>query len=460
MIIKRIRRDLVLLGTTGFCAYAHTGIVFSQVVDSGISTAANTFQSFQGASIARDSGLNKPLDLLNDFYPAIVVEIEDHDNVRRRPDFDESDTRLVVKPSLAYRTNIGRHQFYAAYVGTFTRHQEIDQEDAESNIVSANLGLDLTRRWDLDLFGSVGNGFEERSISGSREFNQFSNNGIDSGPENVDFRSYGADLSFGRQNGIVTAVLGYEYNETSFDNDNLFNNADAGDRDREAESVHLDLSWHFASKTSVFGRVQYTETDFNSPQSSLDNEQVEYVAGLRFKPANTLSGVVGVGRTVREFDDIEREEFDGSTYYVNLNYSINPFSNIAFNASRFVEDPSDEDSSFFESELFGLSWTHSLSEKLIFNSYAKLIDDDFDNDREDQFVDWGLGLDYVWRSWLTAGVYYGDIERTSTDETVEFDDRFVGIRFTSDLRSFLKGRSKKRREPASFGEPKKTSFSQ
>jgi len=45
-------------------------------------------------------------------------------------------------------------------------------------------------------------------------------------------------------------------------------------------------------------------------------------------------------------------------------------------------------------------------------------------------------------------------------EGVEFDDRFIGIRFTSDLRSLLEGRGKKRREPASFGEPKKTSSSQ
>jgi len=127
--------------------------------------------------------------------------------------------------------------------------------------------------------------------------------------------------------------------------------------------VHLDLTWHFAPKTSVFGRVQFTDTNFDIQEPDLDSEQVEYLVGLRFKPANALSGVVGAGRTVRQFDDIEREEFDGSTYYVNLNYSINPFSTIEFNASRFVEDPSDAESSFFESEFFALGWTHALTEK-------------------------------------------------------------------------------------------------
>jgi len=40
--------------------------------------------------------LNQPLDLLNDFYPAITVTIADHDNVRRRPGVQESDLKIVA----------------------------------------------------------------------------------------------------------------------------------------------------------------------------------------------------------------------------------------------------------------------------------------------------------------------------------------------------------------------------
>jgi len=453
-MMKRIKGELILVGVSS-AVVAASG-VSAQVADQGLSPASNTYRSYQDASLARDSGLNQPLDLLNDFYPAITVEVTSHDNVRRRSDFNESDLRIVASPSLGYRTSIGRHQFYAAYTGSYTFHKELEQENAESNALSAKLGLDLTRRWDLDLFASLGESFEQRGISGGRGFNQFVNNGIDSGPERVDFVSYGADLIFGRKIGVLTGMLGYEYNESGFKSDDLFNGNDSSDRDRESESVHLDLNWQFADKVSLFGRVQQTDTDYDLAQPNLDSRQTDYGIGLRFKPANNLSGVASLGRTQRDFDDSSRESFDGSTYYLNLNYQFSPFSNVALSASRFVEEPGDENADFYESEFIGASWNHGLSSRLVFNSYIKAIDDDYNIDREDKFIDWGVGLDYVWKNWLTAGIYYGDIERRSNIDGLDYDDRYIGIRLSSDLRSLLEGRGKKRREPSSFDYPKKT----
>ncbi len=458
MKIKRITGKLILVGTC--LALTATSGVSAQVVEKGLSPASNTYRSFQNASLARDSGLNQPLDLLNDFYPAITVTIEDHDNVRRRPGVQEEDLVVVAQPSLGYRTNIGRHKFYASYSGTYTFHQDLEQEDAESNVFSANLGLDLTRRWDLDLFASYGDSFEQRGISGGRNFDQFINNGVDSGPEEVEFLNYGADLVFGRKIGTLTGVLGFEHSETGFESSDLFNGADAADRDRESDSVHFDLNWRFASKTSVFGRIQSTDTDYDVREPNLDNDQVDYLIGLRFKPASALSGVVSVGRSDRDFDDAAREDFDGSIYYANLNYTINPFSTIGLSASRFIEEPGDEDSSFYESQFFGVSWDHALTPRVLLNAYVKWIEDDYDIDREDEFVDWGLGVDYVWRNWLTAGLYYGEIERESTLESVEYDDRFIGIRLSSDLRSLLEGRGRKRVEPSSYDYPRKTRTTQ
>lgn len=453
MNIKRIKGWVILGG--GSVVLSMAGSVSAQVADQGLSPASNTYRSYQDASLARDSNLNRPLDLLNDFYPALSVTISDNQNVRRRTDFDEDDLKIVATPSLAYRTNLGRHQFYAAYTGTYTFHQDLTQEDAEAHVLNASLGLDLTRRWDLDLFASYGDSFEERGISGSRAFNQFNGGGIDSGPESIEYVRYGADLIFGRKIGVVTAVLGYEYVESGFNDGDLFNGNESNSRDRESESVHFDLNWNFAASTSLFGRVEYTDIDYDFRAPNLDSDETSYLLGLRFKPANAISGVVSAGRTDRDFDDFGREGFSGSTYYLNLNYSITPFSNIGFSASRFVEEPGDENASFYESELFGLSLNHALSPKFSFDAYAKLVDDDYDIGREDQFIDWGIGIDYAWRSWLGAGIYYGEIERDSNIEGLDYDDQFIGIRLRSDLRSLLQGRGKQRREPDSFGNLKR-----
>ena len=453
----RINSKIILIGAFGGLLL-HSPKGHSQVAERGINPAANTLRSFQDASLNRDSGQFQPLNLLNDFYPSIEIRIEDHDNVRRRPDVEEDDLLITASPSLGYRTNFGRHQFYAAYNGTFTFHQDLTQEDAQENTLNAKLGLDLSRRWDLELFGGIGESFERRGISGSRDFLTFENQGFDSGPENLDFVNYGVDLIFGRKIGLLQAVLGYDYSSSSYSTNDLTDNVNFSDsRDRESDSIHLDLNWQFADRTSVFARVEETDTDYDRLDSTLDNSQTNFLFGLRWKPVNSLSGSIGAGFTDRTFDDPSREGFDGSVYYANLNYDINPFSSLSFNASRTIEEPGDINADFFESELIGLGWTHSLSPRYSIDLYAKAIDDDFNNGREDQFFDWGVELSYNWRRWLTASIYYSEIERESNIEGIAFEDAFIGIRLRSDLRSFLTSGSRgdKELEPRTFGNLKK-----
>lgn len=453
----RIRHRLILIGlsTSLVCVAGKT-----QASNWNLSPAANTYKSYQDSSLVRDSSLNRPLDLLNDFYPAIEVSITDHDNVRRRPDINEEDLKLEVKPSLAYRTNVGRHQFYAAYSGVFTFHDEFDRENSDANDLAAKFGLDVSRSWDVDLFAGVGNAFENRGVSGSRPFDIGTQGNLDEGPDRVDYRRYGADLVYGRKLDLLTAVLGVEYGDTGFKADDGGGVIPAGNRDRESDSIHFDLNYNIGARTSIFGRVQKTDVDYDRNVRSLDSEQTDYLVGMRWKPTNRLSGVVGVGRSDKDFDDRDLIGYDGSHYYANVNFALSPFSNIKFAASRAVEEPSDLEASFYESELLGVSWEHSVTSLFVFNAYSKWIDDDYDTGREDQFIDWGLGLDYVWKPWLTAGLYYGEIERDSTREGVAYDDSYIGIRFRSDLRSLLKRRSNDTIEPSSFAPLKKTQTSQ
>ena len=313
------------------------------------------------------------------------------------------------------------------------------------------------QRWDVNVFGGFGDGFEERGISGGLEFDRFENSGVDSGPEKIDYLNYGADLIFGRKTGIVTAVLGYEYSESDYRSFDLLNQDNSRNRDRVSESVHFDLNWRFASKTSVFVRVQRTETDYAAQTANIDNDQTDFLVGVRLKATNKLNGVLSVGRSDRDFDDPSREGYDDNAYYANINYSLSPFSVISFNASRIVEEPGDINSSFYESELFGAAWNHALTPKLSLEIYGKLIDDDYDIERQDQFTDWGVGLNYSWRRWLDIGAFYGEIERESTLSEVEYEDNYFGVRLQSDLRSLLRGRRRAEGiEPSSFGKRNRT----
>jgi len=418
--------------------------VAAQIELKGIDAASNLAGSFNGGSLARDSRLNEPLDLLNDFYPSIDVRFENSSNIQRSADVARSDTRVIVNPSLGYRTNIGRHEFYAAYNGQFQRHFDFTQEDSNSNDVRFKLGLDISSRWDLDLFGAVGSAREERGVSGTRDVFIATDDGVevDQGPDRISYETVGFDVIYGRKLERFTAVFGYEQTSSGFRSESG-SLVDGGDRDRVAEDIHLDLDYRIGANTSVFARIDHTDTDFDRLDSSLDSEQRSWLVGFRIKPSSRLSGVVGYGQTDRNLDDRSLNGFDGNTYYANVTYALSPFSSLQFGAARSVEEPgSVDDGSFFVSELLSLSWQHSLTDHLTFDSYVKFLDDDFEGGRRDEFVDWGVGLDYVLRHWLTVGVYYEDIDRDSNVSGVAFEDRIFGIRFTSDLRSLFN--SKKR----------------
>lgn len=436
-------------------------VLADDVVTQGISPATNTYQSFQNGSIARDSRLNQPLDLLNDFYPAITVTMSDHENTRRRTDQDEPDTRLTIAPSLAYRTNLGRHPFYVAYSGVFTRHESIETEDAESHNLNANLSLDLSQKWDLDLFGGIGVGFEERGISGSRSLTGIADNNrqfdalaqLNQEPDQYDYETVGFDLAYGRKGTRLKGVFGYERTDTEFTNNDqgfTFGNL-TGARDRETQSIHLDLDYSIGDRTSVFGRAQYSEVDYIRSSNSLDSEQTDFLLGLRWKPSQGLSGVVGVGHTEKDFIDPARDDFSGANYYANLSYSITPYSAISLGASRIVEEPGDEFADYYESQLLGVAWDHSLTDALSLGVFVKWIDDSYNTGREDEFTDFGITLNYDVRSWLSAGLFYGEIQRESNVGNVAYDDRYFGIQLRSDLRALLSGsRDKDYVEPYSF----------
>lgn len=439
MKMKIVKIPTAVVGAVGLlCGFALPE-ASAQVVTQGISPGSNTTRSFVDASIARDSGISQPLDLLNDFYPVIEVTIASHDNVRRRSDLMEDDLKVVAKPSLGYRANIGRHHFYAAYSGVFTFHDEIEQEDAQANSLRANLGLDMSTRWDLVLFAGLGDSYEERGVSGSRGFNQLVR-GLDVEPDKVDFDYYGADLVYGKKISDLTAVLGFEKYSNSYKNNFQGKENPSGGRDRERTSLHLDLNYRIGSRLSVFGRIEETDIDYDRVFNSLDSDQSDYYIGLRWQSKNALNATVGIGKSDRDYIDPSRDDYGGSTYFANINYALSPFSNIELNASRAVEEPGDVESDYFVTDLIGVGWKHSFSSAVTFGAYAKWIEDDYNTERHDDFFDYGLSLDYHWRQWLTAGIYFGDIERDSSAENIAYEDQYFGIRFRSDLRDLLKGR--------------------
>lgn len=430
---------------------------FAQNAGSIGSPVSNTPKIFNDRpSVLRDSDINNVFGLLNDFYPAIEVSLSRRDNIFRVNSVSEAalenDTVLEIKPSLAYRTNLGRHKFYAAYSGVYRSYFENDDENASSNNLNAQLSLDISNSLDVNLFAETGKSFEDRGVSGSRPFNRLLV-GRDIGPDEYKYSSYGADIIYGKRTSPLNAVLGLERYNLSYRNNSQGLEDTFSDRDRSSDTLHFDLSYQIGSRTAVFGRLEKVNIDYDQTGSDLSSEVDRYLIGLRWSQGSRLSGVFGVGSTKKDFDDPLRKDYSGSNYFANIDYRIRPFSNIALSASRSVEESADINSNYYISEYLGVGWNHSLSDRFSFSVYAKHIDDELDTGRNDKYKDYGVTLSYDWRRWMQFGVYAGNIERNSNRDLFDYDEAYYGIRLRSDLRSLLKGRSKVAEPDASFDYP-------
>jgi len=411
-----------------------------QITNTGVSPASETFRSFNDSSLTRDRDVQNALDLLSDFYPSITVSYTKHDNIRRRNNAEENDSRLTIEPSLAYRNDFGRHSLFLSGSVQFNAHDDFEQEDADATTLKGLVRFDLTKRFDLEINAALLETFEERGVSGGRTLGSLGQNlninELDEGPDEVDISIFGADLIYGRGISRLNAVIGFEKVDTDFKNNFQGSGVRFADRDRESDSIHLDLSYELAARLRLFGRLEKTDIDYERSFATLDSELNTVLVGVRWSPSAKLNGVLGVGKQDKDFDLATREDYDGSTYYANLNYAVKPYSIISLNASKFVEEAGDDNSDFFTSRLIGLSWSHSLSERWSLGAYTKTIDDEFNNGREDDFDDFGLNVDYKWRRWLTAGVRFGKLERDSNRVGIPYEDQYIGITLRSDLRKF------------------------
>lgn len=424
----------VLLSTSASAQVANL-----QITNKGVSPASNTFGSFNNSSLTRDRDVQNALDLLADFYPSVTVSYTQHDNIRRRNDVQESDSRLVIEPSLAYRNDFGRHSLYLSGSLSTSKHNEFDQEDTDTTNLRGLLRLDVSKRFDVEINASLLNTFEERGASGTRTLGsqgQLVNaDEFDQGPDEVDINTIGADLIYGRGISRLNAIVGVEQSSTEFQN-NFQDGTLFADRDRDVDSIHFDVSYELGAKLRAFGRLEQSEIDYSRSSDSLDSDLDTILVGLRYSPSAKLNGVLSVGKQDKDFESESREDYDGSSYYANLNYALKPYSVISLNASQLVEEAADDSSDFFVSELIGLSWSHALNERWSVGAYTKTINDEFNNGREDDFDDIGLSVDYTWSRWLTAGLQFGKIERESNRAGIAYEDQYVGLTLRSDLRKF------------------------
>lgn len=350
-------------------------------------------------------------------YAGVGVAYSHRSNVRRESvdDVDgEGDSAYVISPRAGYKRFFGRHNAELAVSSQITRFQDFSSENTENYTINGLTNLDITRILDLDLFASYTDAAEPRGGSGTR-LSQ------DLDPDQVEITGYGGAVTIGRSQSRIQIEVGADRSQWRYQNNQQ------EFRDRDDDRVHGRVYYNVSPRTSLFAGAHLTDVDFIRRDLDADSEELGYELGGRWDVSAKTTGNVSVGRTEKEFDNPVLDDVDTTTLAGRLSWAARPRTTLSVYGSRQFEESTSVDDSFYVSELLGVSVDQSFGARWNAFAYYNQTNDDYESGRSDDITDYGLGLDYSLRRWLSLGAQYSVVERNSNIPGNDYEDEILSL---------------------------------
>lgn len=350
------------------------------------------------------------------FYGTIGASYASDDNVFRQADSKVSDSITIISPELLFLKEFGKHQFTAEYIGKYASYNKSTGEDYSDHYVNADLFLDLTQKFDIDLQANYTKGHESRGASGvasnaALDVNKLTENSIFSG------------FAYGRDVAKAQVELDLEAKDLKYTNN------DQEFRDRKTNAVAARAFYNVGSKTKVFVEAKQNTIDYHNDTATSfvnkDSTEKFYYAGLRWDATYKTTGELRVGSYDKNFDSATQTDGSGSSYLASILWEPKTYSRFTLALSRTPQEAATAES-FYVSNLVSVNWVHDFNDKLGLNVNVSDGKDVYKGStREDKLSTAGLGVNYKFRRWLDFGLDYTHSKRDSTDNTADFTDNLV-----------------------------------
>ena len=355
-------------------------------------------------------------DFVPGFYPSLGLAYQHSSNPRRGDGDVVSDTAWVITPALRYHQPVGRrNQLLLDYVGSYTYFSDLDDENSQDHRLGANLFLDLTSRFDLNLGADYTKGHDTRGLSDSR-LTEVADTELDRWRQN----GFHVEGVFGRPAAKGQIRAGYAHSRLRFVNN------DQETRDRDMDTFNLAFFYSHSPKTKLFVEGRFWQIDYiEAEQAGLDlsSEETSLAFGATWQATARTKGHAQVGFTRKNPDAVGAESFDGLTFSGRIVWARTSYSNIGLFYTRNLEEPTELDASYIVADTYGADWNHAFTERFSMNLWTRFGVNEFSNDREDELTDWGLNLGYRVADWLSLGAGYSQLKRESTTPDGDFTDR-------------------------------------
>ena len=385
-----------------------------------------------GVAQAQEAGKYKMGSV--DLIPVLNTEFLHINNVTYASDSDAEITSWVgvVSPQLKAVTEVGGNEIEFAY--RIERGEYFSSERDNYTDHFAHLDGDFVIN-DRNRFAARAN-FEDGHDDRGRVYSNGFGNELDE-PDtykksSVDGTySYGSLSAFGR----IDLSVGYEVMNYD-DRPEVLDFRDSEFlrfRDRDTFRYGGSFYYRVAPSTNLVldaTRSEITYDEAADPANPLDSDENKILAGLTWNTNDYTRSFAKIGYKQKKFASSTRDDFSGVAWEVGMAYKPVTYSEFTVSTSADTRE-TNSNADYIRSRDYAVAWKHSWLERFSTTAKVAYLTDDYEGQvedlREDETTRFSLGADYMFRRWLTVGVFYQINDRDSNRETIEFDRDVIGL---------------------------------
>ena len=328
-----------------------------------------------------------------------------------------SDDEVKFVPQISYVNVIGKHQVNLSYSGQFTQYSKLSQYNYQNNTAEVGILFDHSPRLSTKFTANYTYKSEEPGstngvLSDVTEFNQLSQ------------RDLSATVFYGSEKGIGQAVLGVNYNNADYKNNNQrFRNVDT-------TSIQLQFFYRIASSTRLFIDVgaidsHYTNVNITNNQANLQNN---YFTGIEWVSSEQTTSSFKLGYQSKDFENAEYINTDGLSYQLDFTWRPKRYTKLNFGAAKSAKESDIQGAAGFVSKSYSIELQHDLSKSVALNSSIQLVENDIEI-RTNTNNSFQLGLTYNAKTWLDIKLSYANENRESNEPLFNYDAEILQLLF-------------------------------
>lgn len=172
-------------------------------------------------------------------------------------------------------------------------------------------------------------------------------------------------------------------------------------KDRDNVSVQLGLFWQTGTGSQVFLRGQHTRIDYDDQalgELSRDGDDYRTMAGIRWQRGELGAGNIGIGYQHKTFDSSLRNDFNGLSWDIGLEWS--PLERLQFNLDSrraSVEPPLDGD--YIRQMVHQFAVDYEFMETMMITANYRYLDETYIGiERNESTSAYGIEIGYDFRS--------------------------------------------------------------